>query len=75
MKRPLVELKELFEDERLRALPVVRVDQFQLCAKFKLSIVLVAVAAVIDDRAGVVDTTAQLVVVPLVVKNRPEFPV
>ena len=63
-KRPLVELTEAFEVARLRILPVVKalaltdngvcvfaVDQFQVCAKFKLSIVLVALAAVKEDSA------------------------
>ena len=52
---------------------VVAVDQFQVCAKFKLSMVFVAVAAESEDRAGVAEIVAQLVFVPSVVKNLPEL--
>ena len=53
---------------------VVAVDQFQVCAKFKLSMVLIAVAGEMEESCvdGIAD---QLVFVPFVVRYLPVFPV
>ena len=62
--KPLVELTEAFEVARLKILPVVRalvltdngvcvlaVVQFHVCAKFKLLMLLVALAGFKEDSA------------------------
>jgi hypothetical protein len=81
-----VELRVALDVKRFKILPVVSafvfiengdcvvaVDQFQVCAKFKLSMVLIAVAGEIEE-SGVQGITAQLVLVPFVVRYLPVFP-